>query len=57
MTALESADEMEAITAITFLLSLVIKRYRFETCTLILLVQCNQMKVNLQMKGSVEKGQ
>ena len=26
MTALESADEMEAITAITFLLSLVIKR-------------------------------
>lgn len=27
MTALESADEMEAIVAITFLLSLVIKRY------------------------------
>ena len=29
MTALESADEMEAITAITFLLSLVIKRYNY----------------------------
>jgi len=27
MTALESADEIEAVTAITFLLSLVIKRY------------------------------
>ena len=27
MTALESADEKEAIVAITFLLSLVIKRY------------------------------
>ena len=27
MTALESADETEAVTAITFLLSLVIKRY------------------------------
>ena len=30
MTALESADEMEARVAITFLLSLVIKRYEIE---------------------------
>ena len=29
MTALESADEIEAVTAITFLLSLVIRRYKF----------------------------
>ena len=29
MTALESADEIEAVTAITFLLSLVIKRYMY----------------------------
>lgn len=38
MTALESADEMEAITAITFLLSLVIKRYKFEVLLFILLL-------------------
>lgn len=30
MTALESADEIEAVTAITFLLSLVIKRYMYK---------------------------
>ena len=30
MTALESADEMEARVAIAFLLSLVIKRYAIE---------------------------
>lgn len=35
MTALESADEIEAVTAITFLLSLVIKRYKFKEFVLL----------------------
>ena len=50
MTALESADEMEAITAITFLLSLVIKRYKFETC----IGSC--MNANLQFRVHWKKG-
>ena len=51
MTALESADEMEAITAITYLLSLVIKRYEFETC----IGNCMNANLHVQLKGSFEE--